>query len=158
VNIKEIKELMEVLKDSDVSELEIEREGIKVKLKRGSLNPIITQQAVSAVPSLPQMHNAQGIQSSAVSNEEAKKPSKEDNYLKIVSPMVGTFYRSPSPDAPAYINEGDALQEGKTVCIIEAMKLMNEIKSEVKGKIAKVMVENGQPVEFGQVLFLVDPS
>jgi acetyl-CoA carboxylase biotin carboxyl carrier protein len=87
---------------------------------------------------------------------EASAP--EGNFLEVTSPMVGTFYRSPAPEAPPYVDVGTSVGEGTTLCIIEAMKLMNELESEVKGTITKIMVENAEPVEFGQLLFLVDPS
>jgi oxaloacetate decarboxylase alpha subunit len=159
MNIKEIKELIELLKGSDVSEIEIEREGVKIKLKKGASSPIITPSTVitpsqfvppTTVSSPPQ-----------IETPKVEKPStsevKEENMVTIDSPMVGTFYRAPSPDAQPFVKEGDEIKEGQTVCIIEAMKLMNEIKSEVKGKVVKVLVENGQPVEFGQHLFLIEP-
>jgi acetyl-CoA carboxylase biotin carboxyl carrier protein len=88
----------------------------------------------------------------------AAPASAEDRLVKVVSPMVGTFYRAPAPDADPYVEVGDRIDAGQTVCIIEAMKLMNEIESEVRGRVAKIAVENGQPVEYGQVLFLIDPQ
>lgn len=157
MNIKEIKELIELLKTNDVSEIEIEREGVKIKLKKGSLSPVITPSAIiSPQPVIP-VHPQPSLPPQIEPAKE-QKPPQTDNTITIVSPMVGTFFRAPALDAPPYVKEGDTITEGKTVCIIEAMKLMNEIKSEVKGKIIKVLVENGQPVEFGQALFLVEPA
>ena len=159
MNIKEIKELMDLLKNSDVNELEIEREGVKIKLKKGVASPVITQATLISPQPVPvQQHTSAPHQLDAAKEARpaAAEVKKEEKGITINSPMVGTFYRAPSPDAPAYAKEGDVITEGKTVCIIEAMKLMNEIKAEIKGKIIKVLVENGQPVEFGQPLFLVE--
>ncbi|MEI7905451.1 MAG: acetyl-CoA carboxylase biotin carboxyl carrier protein [Candidatus Firestonebacteria bacterium] len=153
MNVKEIKELIELLKDNEITELEIEREGVKIKLKKGS-NNLVTHSIVSAPPLAP--HAPVQISAPAASKKEEKPAEKKIEGITINSPMVGTFYKSPAPDAAAFVKEGDSIAEGKTVCIIEAMKLMNEIKSEVKGKIVKILVENGQPVEFGQPLFLVE--
>ena len=154
MNVKEIKELIELLKGNEITELEIEREGVKIKLKKGTGNLVTTQ--VMAAPQQV-VHQVQAAPAPAAKKEEKPAEKKIDG-VTINSPMVGTFYKSPAPDAAAFVKEGDVVSEGKTVCIIEAMKLMNEIKSEVKGKIIKILVENGQPVEFGQPLFLVEPA
>ncbi|MFH1074662.1 MAG: acetyl-CoA carboxylase biotin carboxyl carrier protein [Candidatus Firestonebacteria bacterium] len=149
MNTKEIKELIDLLKESDVSEIEIEREGIKLKIKKGVsgavLTPGITAQPVVQMPA--------AVHSAAV---PAPTASVKPLGNTINSPMVGTFYRAPSPEATPFVKEGDIVKEGQTVCIIEAMKLMNELKSETKGKITKILVENGQAVEFGQPLFVVE--
>ncbi|MEI6846229.1 MAG: acetyl-CoA carboxylase biotin carboxyl carrier protein [Candidatus Firestonebacteria bacterium] len=149
-----MKELIDLLKGSDVSEIEIEREGMKLKIKKGPsgvvMAPVITtaqpvvQHAPVAAPAAP-----------AAAPVAAPAPAKVLGNT-INSPMVGTFYRSPSPESAPFVKEGDAIKEGQTVCIIEAMKLMNEFKSEIKGKITKILVENGQAVEFGQPLFVVE--
>ena len=155
MNVKEIKELIELLKGNEITELEIEREGVKIKLKKGTGN-IVTTQMIAAPQPLMQHIPAAPAAAPAAKKDEKAATEKKIEGVTINSPMVGTFYRSPSPDAAPFVKEGDMVAEGKTVCIIEAMKLMNEIKSEVKGKIAKILVENGQPVEFGQPLFVVE--
>lgn len=144
MNTKEIKEIIDLLKGSDVSEIEIEHDGVKIHIKKGSSGAIITPVMV------PQAVAPAGVPAPAA---EAAKPAGNT----INSPMVGTFYKAPAPDAAPFVKEGDIVKEGQTVCVIEAMKLMNEIKSEIKGKVTKVMVENGQAVDFGQALFVIEP-
>ncbi|OGF46442.1 MAG: acetyl-CoA carboxylase, biotin carboxyl carrier protein [Candidatus Firestonebacteria bacterium RIFOXYA2_FULL_40_8] len=159
MNTKEIKELIDLLKGSDVSEIEIEREGIKLKIKKGPsgaiMTPVMTSQPVVHMQA-PQPVAAPAA-TAPVAAAAAPAPAKPLGNT-INSPMVGTFYKAPSPESPAFVKEGDIIKEGQTVCIIEAMKLMNELKSEVKGKITKILVENGQAVEFGQPLFVVEPA
>lgn len=158
MNTKEIKELIDLLKGSDVSEIEIEREGVKIKIKKESSAAVITPATVSQpVVTLP----APVIVSSPAapaSPSPSPAPALKPEGNTINSPMVGTFYRSPAPDSPAFVKEGDLIKEGQTICILEAMKLMNEIKAETKGRIVKILVENGQAVEFGQALFVVEPA
>ncbi|MBL7171028.1 MAG: acetyl-CoA carboxylase biotin carboxyl carrier protein [Candidatus Omnitrophica bacterium] len=149
MNLKELKELITLFEEAEVTELEIEREGIKIRLKKG--NDKIDAQAI--VPS--------GATVTPVISEKEEKVEKkkeaEETLVKIEAPMVGTFYSSPSPEAPPFVEEGAVIEKGQVLCIIEAMKLMNEIKSEVKGKIKKILVENGHTVEFGDSLFLIEP-
>jgi len=157
MNTKEIKELIDLLKGSDVSEIEIEREGIKLKIKKGASGAIMTpvMSAPQPVMHIPAQHAAPVAAPAApvpVAAPAAAKPLGNT----INSPMVGTFYRSPSPESAPFVKDGDVIKEGQTVCIIEAMKLMNELKSETKGRITKILVENGQAVEFGQPLFVVE--
>ncbi len=150
MNLKEIKEMIELMKENDINEFELERDGMKVSLKRGRRNvdkeilvqntPII-QAAVPAGEHMPPAPAAQ-----------------LENIFFIKSPMVGTFYRAPSPEAEPFVNKGQMVSSEDTVCIIEAMKVMNEIKAEVKGKIVEVLVESGEPVEFGQPLFKVEKT
>jgi oxaloacetate decarboxylase alpha subunit len=144
--IKEIKDMINLMNENGLTELEIEKEGVRIRLRKG---PSGIERAVEFTP---QQASAQGPKS-AVTVE--KVTGKNTNEIK--SPMVGTFYRAPSPEAPPYVNMGDIISPGQVVCIIEAMKLMNEIKSEVKGKIIDIQVDNAEPVEFGQVLFIVEP-
>lgn len=148
--IKEIKDMINLMNENGLTELEIEKEGVRIKLRKGSGG---YEKAIEYVAQ-PQMQGAaaQGPAQSPV--PEAKKSTTVD----IKTPMVGTFYRSPSPEAPAYVNVGDTINVGQVICIVEAMKLMNEIKSEVKGKIVDIQVDNAEPVEFGQVLFVVEPA
>lgn len=144
VNFDLLKKLIDIVKKEDISGLAIEEEGVKYEIKR-------ERGIVQSVHSVP------GVEHAATKKEEVKAKAKDedDGLLAITSPMVGTFYRSPSPDSPPFVQEGDSVAAGKVVCIIEAMKLFNEIESEVSGKIVKILVENGKPVEYGQKLMLV---
>lgn len=146
--IKEIKDMINLMNDNNLTELEIEKEGVRIKLRKGSSG---IERAIEYLPSAQPAAAPQG--KPAVPQPTEKKSTTVD----IKSPMVGTFYRAPSPEAPAYVNMGDIVSPGQVICIIEAMKLMNEIKSEVKGKIVDIQVDNTEPVEFGQVLFVVEP-
>ncbi len=141
MNLKELKEIIALFEQADISELDVERQGVKIRLKKG------------AETEPPIRHQPQAQPEAAPLPEE--KPAGK-NTVEIKSPMVGTFYRSPAPDAAPFLEEGEEVREGQVICIIEAMKLMNEIKSEVSGRIKKMLVENGQPVEFDQPLFLVE--
>ena len=146
--IKEIKDMIALMNENSLAELEIEKDGMRIRLKKsgGGYEKAVEfiQQPATAASHAPEIKNAQ------------EKP--KSNTIEIKSPMVGTFYRSPSPEAPPYVNIGDNIEVGQVLCIIEAMKLMNEIKSEVKGKIIDIHVENAEPVEFGHILFVVEPA
>lgn len=150
MNLKEIKELISLMNDNDLTEIEIEREGTKVKIKKGAVE--ITDVARRQ----PIEYHLEAPASQPKATAEAHAP-QNTNRKEIKSPMVGTFYRAPSPESPAFIDVGQIVEVGQVVCIVEAMKLMNEIKSEVRGKVVEVLVDNAQPVEFSQVLFLVEP-
>ncbi len=156
MNLKELKELIEMLKNTDISELEIERSGVKVRLRKGG--------DVTFHPSMPRMeYPPAAIVAPAVVEPSApvvEKPAEQlkTNQIKVTSPIVGTFYRASSPDKPPYVEMGDIVKKGQVLCIIEAMKLMNEIESETTGKIVQILVENGQPVEYGQPLFVIEPA
>jgi acetyl-CoA carboxylase biotin carboxyl carrier protein len=145
MNKKKIEEMIDLMEKHGLTEINIEEEGIRIHLKKGSSGYEEIRDGVISKPvRLPK--------------EEKVGTTKEaKNLIEIKSPMVGTFYRAPGPDTPPFIEIGDTIKEGDVLCIIEAMKLMNEIKSEVKGKVSDILVENGEPVEFGQVLFLVEP-
>jgi oxaloacetate decarboxylase (Na+ extruding) subunit alpha len=157
MNLKEIKDLIEMLKDTDISEIEIERSGVKVRLRKGG--------DVTFHPAMPRMeYPPAAIIAPAVSETPAvsaspEKPAEQpkSNQIKATAPIVGTFYRSSSPDKPPYVEIGDVVKKGQVLCIIEAMKLMNEIESEASGKIVQILMENGQPVEYGQPLFTIEP-
>ena len=152
MNLREIREMINLMNEHELTEIEIEREGQKIKLKKSSSDvPSIV--AANMPPSYQPPIQAPETGSSQTSGSSANPNAKEIN-----SPMVGTFYRSPSPESPPFVEVGQMVEVGQAVCIVEAMKLMNEIKSEVKGKIAEVLVENAQPVEFGQALFIVEPA
>jgi oxaloacetate decarboxylase alpha subunit len=157
MNLKELKELIEMLKNTDISELEIERSGVKVRLRKGgdvSFHPVMPRMeyppAAIVAPSTaePERPAAAGT---------APAPAAVSNQVNVTSPIVGTFYRANSPEKPPYVEVGDVVKKGQVLCIIEAMKLMNEIESETAGKVVQVRVENGQPVEYGQVLFVIEP-
>lgn len=146
--IKEIKDMIGLMNDNNLTELEIEKEGVRIRLRKG---PGGIERAVEFVQA------AQNIAQTEKSAAGAEKTERK-NTLDIKSPMVGTFYRAASPESPPYVNMGDSISPGQVICIIEAMKLMNEIKSEVKGKIVDIQVDNSEPVEFGQILFVVEPA
>ena len=146
MNIKEIKEMIQLMNENSLSELELEKDGLKIKLKKNVSGVI--EQSMMHIPRL-----VPGTES-APTKESSRPAAQAKNSVK--SPMVGTFYASPAPDAPPFVQAGSQVEVGQVVCIIEAMKLMNEIKSEVRGKIAEILVNNGDPVEFGQPLFLLE--
>jgi oxaloacetate decarboxylase alpha subunit len=145
MNIKEIKDMINLMNENGLTELEIEKDGMRIRLRKGAGGNFekIVEEVHRPAQVLPQ--------------PQAGKETAEKKTIEIKSPMVGTFYRSPSPDAPPYVNIGDVIEAGQVICIIEAMKLMNEIKAEAKGKIVDVPVDNAEPVEFGQVLFVLEP-
>ncbi len=151
MNLKEIKEMIALMNENGLSEIEVEREGMKVKLKKSALESqmVVSAPTHYAVESIPA---PQAVPAAASAAAAAARNTKE-----IKSPMVGTFYRSASPEAASFIDVGQTVEIGQVVCIVEAMKLMNEIKSEVRGKVVEVKVQNAEPVEFGQTLFVVEP-
>lgn len=148
MNLKEIREMINLMNDNDLIEIEIERSGSKVKLKKASAQEFV---AVQKAP----VEYAASVQAQAAALATAAEKSNATR-KGIKSPMVGTFYRAPSPDSAPYVELGQVVDKGQVVCIIEAMKLMNEIKSEVKGKIVEIPIENAQPVEFDQTLFYIE--
>jgi acetyl-CoA carboxylase biotin carboxyl carrier protein len=152
LDLKEIKELIALMRKNDLSVFKMEKEGFKITLKKGTdFQPVITTTAAPVAISA-----APATAAATVSTSDAPAESKETSNLReITSPMVGTFYASPSPDAPAFATVGQEVTEDTVVCIIEAMKVMNEIKAECRGVIAEIVAENGKPVQYGQVLFKV---
>jgi acetyl-CoA carboxylase biotin carboxyl carrier protein len=152
MNLKEIKEIITLMNENDLNEIEIERDGLKLKLKKSNGDAPVVMPAPNVQYSLEKIPAPRISQDQSNGAESPKKNSSE-----IKSPMVGTFYRSPSPEAPSFIEVGQTVEVGQVVCIVEAMKLMNEIKSEVRGKVLEAVVENAEPVEFGQTLFVVEP-
>ena len=150
MNIKEIKEMLQLMNENGLTEFELEQDGIKVRLKKGAGGQIETTQEISNL-------TPQGGRNRAT---EPKEPVKTvvgpASKTSVVSPMVGTFYASPAPDAPPFLQVGSLVEIGQVICVIEAMKLMNEIKSEVRGKVAEILVNNGDPVEFNQPLFRLE--
>ena len=154
MNLKEIKEIITLMNENNLGEIEIEREGLKLKLKKTALEAQLQSPVHYAVESIPTPRStaSSAAQTSQPSTDVPAKTTKD-----IKSPMVGTFYRSPSPEASLFVDIGQTVEIGQVVCIVEAMKLMNEIKSEVRGKVVEVAVSNAEPVEFGQTLFVVEP-
>ena len=148
MNIKEIREMIQLMNENNLSEFELEKEGLKIRLRKGAGGAI--EQSVSPAEA-PAPTGAVSR-----SKEETAKDQAASRHLMIKSPMVGTFYSAPAPDAPPYVQAGSQVEIGQVVCVIEAMKLMNEIKSEVRGKVVEVAVHNGDPVEFGQTIFIVE--
>jgi acetyl-CoA carboxylase biotin carboxyl carrier protein len=148
---KEIRDLIEFISETGLEEVNIETPEFKIKVKR---TPNIFSALGAATPAPVLMTSALA----SAPKQETPAPSIESNLLTIKSPMIGTFYDSSNPESPAFVKVGDSVKSGQPVCIIEAMKLFNEIESEISGKIVKILVDNAQPVEFDQPLFLVDPS
>ncbi|RZN83891.1 MAG: acetyl-CoA carboxylase biotin carboxyl carrier protein [Winogradskyella sp.] len=149
MDLKEIQNLIKFVAKSGASEVKLEMDDVKITIKTGSENEttIVQQMPVAAAPMVPQ---AAPIAAPAASDDS--------KYVTIKSPIIGTFYRKPSPDKPVFVEVGTDIKEGDVLCVIEAMKLFNEIESEISGKIVKVLVDDSSPVEFDQPLFLVDPS
>ena len=136
------------MRKNDLSVFKMENEGFKITLKKGNdFQPVIATAAPIALPAAPV--------STPVSAPVSKEPS---NFIEITSPMVGTFYSAPSPDSPPYVTVGQEVSEDTVVCLMEAMKVMNEIKAEIRGVIAEIVAENGKPVQYGQVLFRLKPA
>ena len=159
MDIKQIQELVKLINKTNIGEITIEEEGVKITVKQKK-DPV--QHIIASGQQAP-MFSAPAAPSPAAPAPVTPAPAvaaapKTDNYLTIKSPMIGTFYRQSGPGKPIFASEGDEVSPGSIVCIIEAMKLFNEIESEVKGKIVKILVEDASPVEFDQPLFLVDPS
>ena len=153
MNQKELKELIEFLKEQDIAEFELERGDVKVRIKRGTpvaIAPLTLP--ISAAP-VPTPTTAPPVSASA--SPPAK--SADEGLHQVKSPIVGTFYESPSPGSPPFVKPGDTVEAGQVLCIIEAMKLMNEIEADVSGEVVKRLVNNGQPVEYGQPLFSIRP-
>lgn len=149
MNIKEIKEMINLMNENGLMELEIEKDGMKIRLKK-----TLSAQDASGGPVIIEKERIQEARPVEVIQAQDKPVTKT---VEIKAPMVGTFYRAPSPEAPPYVEIGQNIEPGQVICIIEAMKLMNEIKSEIKGKIVEILVENAEPVEFGQTMFLIEP-
>jgi acetyl-CoA carboxylase biotin carboxyl carrier protein len=154
MDLRKLKKLIDLVEESGISELEITEGEEKVKIvKGGAGTPLATQVAAThSVSTAAEIPTAPKASSGAAAATPAE-PQQEGHVLK--SPMVGTFYRSPSPDAKAFVELGQSVKEGQTICIIEAMKLMNEIEADASGVVKAILVENGQPVEYGQPLFVI---
>ena len=157
MDIKEIQNLIKFVAKSGASEVKLEMEDVKITIRTGSERTETT--IVQAAPMQGMPHMAAPMAAAPVAEQPAAVAESEDaKYITIKSPIIGTFYRKPSPDKPNFAEVGTEVSIGDTVCVIEAMKLFNEIESEISGKIVKVLVDDSSPVEFDQPLFLVDPS
>ena len=171
MDLKTIRNLLKLIAENDVNEVEIEEGDFKIRVKKrpdahmsegsssmymGRQQPMEFHLPGGAAPATPSAGTPSAPQAPAP--EPPAAPATENSYLTVRSPIVGTFYRSPSPESDAFVNVGDTVSKGTVICIVEAMKIMNEIESEHSGKIVKILVEDGQPVEFDQPLFHIDPS
>jgi acetyl-CoA carboxylase biotin carboxyl carrier protein len=158
-----LRKLIKILDQSNMTEMEIEEEGIKLRLAKSS-NDKLSQSAGQPMPyyQLPAPAQQQYVAPQPKETEpvapEVKQEKPASTYYEVKSPIVGTFYRAPAPDADAYVEVGQEVEPGTVLCIVEAMKLMNEIECDVKGKIVKIMVDNAQPIEYNQTLFLIEPT
>lgn len=155
IDLKQLRELMRSLKQFDITEIEVEKDGERIKLRRGDN---LVGAATAMMPSMMPM--AASIAPAAMPANDVGNVTKETqlddaNVTYVTSPFVGTFYRAPSPEAPSFVNVGQTIRTGQVLCIVEAMKLMNEIESEIAGTIVEILVENGKPVEYGDKLFRV---
>tara|TARA_B110000008_G_scaffold270480_1_gene300767 strand:+ start:99 stop:572 length:474 start_codon:yes stop_codon:yes gene_type:complete len=157
MKIKEIQNLIKFVAKSGASEVSLEMEDVKITIKTsGGQPPVVVQEPVvlpaqTVIPTIPSQQAVPAHDNSTGADEDA-------NLITVKSPIIGTFYRKPSPDKPSFVELGDVISEGSVLCVIEAMKLFNDIESEVSGKIVKILVDDSSPVEFDQPLFLVDPS
>ena len=143
MDIDKIKQMLELISGTDITELKVQKDGEMISIKRGTVSS----------PALLVKHEEVPDKR----DEESAKEEQPSQYISVTSPIVGTLYRAPSPDAPFFVKVGSRVKKGQILCIIEAMKLMNEIESEVDGVIEKALVENGQSVEYGQILFFISP-
>jgi acetyl-CoA carboxylase biotin carboxyl carrier protein len=148
---RQIQDLIDLLRRNNLTELELERQGVRIRIRHEVGGKSSTASVQESVPSASQQ-SAQPVAATGSSSEQSPA------MVTIVSPIVGTFYRSPSPDADPYVEEGDYVKKGQVLCIVEAMKLMNEIESESDGRIVKILADSTKSVEYGQALFLIDPN
>jgi acetyl-CoA carboxylase biotin carboxyl carrier protein len=163
MDLKEIKRLIQLVQKSGIGELEVTEGGRTIRIAAAPpAAPVAAGMSYVVGSAAPGAANPAAEASASSSGwqaaPEAKSPSPDAHLVPVVSPMVGTFYRAPAPDADPYVELNTQVDIGQTVCIVEAMKLMNEIEAEVRGRVVRILAENGQPVEYGQTLFLVDPS
>lgn len=159
LDLEEIRALIRIVTEAEITELFVDAPHVKVRIRKGNSAPTTPAHLSDPVVSVtvPRRDAAAPAGTPTAAPPAAAAPAGT-GYVPITAPMVGTFYKSPKPDAPPFVAEGDQVEVGQIVCILEAMKLFNEIPSDVEGRIARILVENGAPVEFGQPLFLVDPA
>ncbi|MBP0905277.1 acetyl-CoA carboxylase biotin carboxyl carrier protein [Mariniflexile gromovii] len=158
MDIKEIQNLIKFVAKSGASEVKLEMDDIKITIKTGSDPETTAVHYAPVAPQMPQVQAAPVAEAQPVAKAAAPAAEENSKLITIKSPIIGTFYRKPSPDKPLFVEVGQTIAEGDVLCIIEAMKLFNEIESEVSGKVVKILVDDSSPVEFDQPLFLVDPS
>lgn len=161
MDLKDIQNLIKFVAKSGASEVKLETDDIKITIKTGSEDGRGETTYIQQMPAMSQPHMQMQPQTTAASQQappSSEAPATDSKFITIKSPIIGTFYRKPSPDKPVFIEVGDTINIGDVLCVIEAMKLFNEIESEVSGKIVKVLIDDSSPVEFDQPLFLVDPS
>jgi acetyl-CoA carboxylase biotin carboxyl carrier protein len=159
LDLKELKEILQILEEKEITEFELEEEGMKLRIRKAGpaatpaapASPPAAMPAATATTSIPVL----AAPAPAAPPVETPAPSEEEGLVVVKSPIVGTFYRTPDPNSPAFVNVGDRIRVGQVLCIIEAMKLMNEIEAELSGEIVKIHHESGQPVQFGEPLFSV---
>jgi acetyl-CoA carboxylase biotin carboxyl carrier protein len=162
MDLKDIQNLIRFVAKSGASEVKLETDDVKITIRTGSEETTYVQQMPMAAQmpqmSMPQQQPQATQAAPSSAPAEAAKVEEDSKYITVKSPIIGTFYRKPSPDKPLFVEVGQTIAEGDVLCIIEAMKLFNEIESEVSGKVVKILVDDSSPVEFDQPLFLVDPS
>jgi acetyl-CoA carboxylase biotin carboxyl carrier protein len=163
MNLKELKELIEFLEEKNIAEFELERGDVKVRIKRAGEHMVVHAHGdpryyavPAAPPPAPEVGMAPAIPAAPAA--PAAKPAAQENLHMVKSPIVGTYYEAPSPGAPPFVKPGDTVELGQVLCIVEAMKLLNEIESDVAGEIVKNLASNGQPIEYGQELFAIRPK
>jgi len=160
MDLKEIQNLIKFVAKSGASEVKLEMDDVKITIRTGSESDttIVQQMPMQTAPMVQQQMPVQAVAPAAETPTSSEPTSEDSKYITIKSPIIGTFYRKPSPDKPVFVEVGSDIKEGDVLCVIEAMKLFNEIESEVSGTIVKILVDDASPVEFDQPLFLVDPS
>ena len=156
MKVKEIRDLIDYIKSTGLEEVNIETETFKIKIKRSS--EVVSQPHYSPPTTLPQSLPKQSIEPLSEGAVSSSKLTEDEKYITIKSPMIGTIYMAPNPESPNFIKVGDIIKPGDTVCVVEAMKLFNEIEAEISGTVVKILAENANPVEYDQPLFLIDPS
>ena len=165
MDLKELKEILQILEEKEITDFELEEEGMKLRIRKGptpsanhASGPAVAPLVATVLPSLGSVTAAVSALSSPVGAAAATSAEAEPGVTVVKSPIVGTFYRTPDPNAPPFVDVGDRVRVGQVLCIIEAMKLMNEIESEVAGEVVKVHRESGQPVQYGEALFSIRPD
>jgi acetyl-CoA carboxylase biotin carboxyl carrier protein len=161
MNLKELKELIEFLIEKDIAEFELERGDVKVRIKRAGEHMVVHGHGdprFFAVPPAAAPTPVLGTTPATAPPAAVPEPAKEESLHMVKSPIVGTYYEAPSPGAPPFVKVGDTVAEGQVLCIVEAMKLLNEIESDAAGEVVKILASNGQPIEYGQDLFAIRPK
>ena len=160
MDLKDIQNLIKFVAKSGANEVKLEMEDIKITIRTGGgkTETTVLQQSPMGIPQVPVPAPVTAAPPADIANSDQGASEESSKFVEITSPIIGTFYRKPSPDKPVFVEVGDIIQSDTVVCMVEAMKLFNEIEAEVSGKIVKVLIEDGTPVEFGQPLFLIDPS